>query len=250
MPESHHIGRPPFIGLCVGHIEANGRTIDGTQREYGDRIGEAGGIPVELPARPGSPARELLSRLDGLLCTGGGDVSPARYGAQPASQVAGVDDDRDTSEIALVLEALAVGMPVLAVCRGVQILNVAQGGTLVQHLPDLTAQPHLVVEHPREVVHGVRLEPDSVLGRILDTPRLGVNSLHHQAVDRVGDGLRPVAWAEDGIIEALEYDSGRVIGVQWHPELLPDAAEQRRLFTWLIDQAAAAGKPVPSISAP
>jgi putative glutamine amidotransferase len=250
MPPTNQVGHRPLIGVSVGHIEANGRTIDGTQREYGDRVGDAGGMPVELPARPGSPARELLSRLDGLLFTGGGDVSPARYGATPVSQVAGVDDERDSSEVALVVEALAMGLPVLAVCRGVQILNVALGGTLVQHLPDVTSQPHLVVDHKREPVHTVRLEPDSLLGRIIGTPSLGVNSLHHQAVDQVGTGLRPVGWAEDGIIEALEHDSGRAIGVQWHPELLPDIAEHRRLFAWLVDQAATAGRPVPSISAP
>jgi putative glutamine amidotransferase len=249
MPGTNQVGHWPLIGVSVGHIEVNGRTIDGTQREYGDRIGEAGGIPVELPARPGSPARELLSRLDGLLFTGGGDVSPARYGATPVSQVGGVDDDRDRSEVALVVEALAMGLPVLAVCRGVQILNVAQGGTLVQHLPDITPQPHLVVDHKREVVHHVRLEPDSVLGRIVDTTSLGVNSLHHQAVDRVGAGLRPVGWAEDGIIEALEHESGRVIGVQWHPELLPEAPEHRRLFAWLVDRAAA-DRRVATVSTP
>jgi putative glutamine amidotransferase len=226
-----------FIGITAGHIEANGRILDATQREYGDRISDAGGIPLELQARPCSPVLALLSRVDGLLLTGGGDVAPALYGAEPAPETAGCDDERDHAEVALVQAAMAARIPILAVCRGIQILNVACGGTLVQHLPAVTAQPHLVIDRPREVVHSVELQPGSDLRRIVGVDSLGVNSLHHQAVNRIGTGLRPVAWAGDGTVEALEDQAGWVIGVQWHPELLADQSEQIRLFEWLVEQS-------------
>jgi putative glutamine amidotransferase len=132
---------------------------------------------------------------------------------------------------------MAARIPILAVCRGIQILNVACGGTLVQHLPAVTAQPHLVIDRSREVVHSVELQPGSELRRIVGVDSLGVNSLHHQAVKRVGTGLRPVAWAGDGTIEALEGQAGLVIGVQWHPELLANQSEQIRLFEWLVEQS-------------
>jgi putative glutamine amidotransferase len=227
----------PFIGITTGRIEANGRILDATQREYGDRISGAGGIPLELPARTNSAARSVLSRVDGLLLTGGGDVSPELYGAEPEAETAGSDLERDCAELALVAEAMAAGITILAVCRGVQVVNVACGGTLIQHLPKVTAQPHLVVDHQREVVHSVELDSDSQLRHIIGFDSLGVNSLHHQAVARVGNGLRPVAVAEDGTVEALEDQAGRVIGVQWHPELLADRPEQVRLFSWLVDRA-------------
>lgn len=226
-----------FIGITAGRIEANGRILDATQREYGDRISDAGGIPLEFQARTSSPVLALLSRVDGLLLTGGGDVSPALYGAEPAPETAGCDDERDHAEAALVHAAMAARIPILAVCRGIQILNVACGGTLVQHLPAVTAQPHLVIDRSREVVHSVELQPGSELRRIVGVDSLGVNSLHHQAVKRVGTGLRPVAWAGDGTIEALEGQAGLVIGVQWHPELLANQSEQIRLFEWLVEQS-------------
>ena len=168
---------------------------------------------------------------------GGGDVAPHLYGAEPAPESGGVDIERDRAEIALLAEATAAGLPILAVCRGIQLLNVARGGTLVQHLPAVTSEPHLVVERRRELVHRVRIDPDSELRKILGADELGVNTLHHQAVDRVGDGLREVAWAEDATIEGLEDRDRRIIAVQWHPEQLPDQSEERELFAWLIEQA-------------
>jgi putative glutamine amidotransferase len=137
----------------------------------------------------------------------------------------------------LVAEATAAGIPVLAICRGIQIVNVARGGTLVQHLPTVTKEPHLVIDRPHELVHAVRIDPDSELRYVLGADELRVNSLHHQAVDIVGDGLRAVAWAEDGTIEAVEDQRSRIIGVQWHPEQISDQAQQRRLFSWLVGQS-------------
>ncbi len=225
-----------YIAVSVGRIAAaNGRIIDGTQRDYGDRIADAGGIPFLVTARPSSV--RLLARADGLVLTGGGDLEPGRYGAEQSPDSGGIDNERDEAEVGLVSEAEALGLPVLAICRGIQLLNVARGGTLVQNLPDVTTEPHLVVERRQELVHAVHIAPDSELRRILGVDELGVNSLHHQAVDSVGDGLRPVAWAEDGTIEALEDRQHRIIAVQWHPEQLPDHVHQVRLFSWLLEQS-------------
>ena len=224
-----------FIAISVGRITAKGQVIDGTQRNYGDGIAEAGGVPFLLTGRPGSSA--MLSQADGLLFTGGRDVEPARYGAAQAPESAGIDVDRDCAEVDLCAEAKAAGIPVLAICRGIQIVNVARGGTLVQHLPAVTIEPHLVIDRPHELVHAVRIDPDSELRHILGADELRVNSMHHQAVDTVGDGLRAVAWAEDGTIEAVEDERSRIIGVQWHPEQISDQVQQRRLFSWLVGQA-------------
>ena len=224
-----------FIAISAGRIPANGRVIDGTQRDYGDRVAEAGGVPFLLIGRSRSSA--MLSRADGLLFTGGGDVEPARYGALGSPESGGVDVDRDRAEVELVIEAEATGIPVLAVCRGIQIVNVARGGTLIQHLPAVTTEPHLVIDRPNDLVHAVRVDPDSELRHLLGADEIWVNSLHHQAVDTVGDDLRAVAWAEDGTIEAIEDRRSRIIGVQWHPEQLADQAQQRRLFSWLVDQS-------------
>jgi putative glutamine amidotransferase len=226
---------PRCIAISAGRIAANGRVIDGTQRDYGDRVAEAGGVPFLLIGRPRSSA--LLSRADGILFTGGGDVEPARYGAVASPESAGIDVDRDRAEVELVAEAAATGIPVLAVCRGIQIVNVARGGTLIQHLPAVTTEPHLVIDRPHDLVHAIRVDPDSELRDVLGADEVWVNSLHHQAVDTVGDDLRAVAWAEDGTIEAIEDRRSRIIAVQWHPEQLADQAQQRRLFSWLVDQS-------------
>jgi putative glutamine amidotransferase len=228
--------RTRYIAISVGRIvAANGRVIDGTQRDYGDRIADVGGVPFLLTAR--SSSSRLLGRADGLVLTGGGDLEPGRYGAEQSPESGGIDTERDQVEMSLVSEAMALRLPVLAICRGIQLLNVARGGTLVQHLPDVTPEPHLVVERRQELVHAVRIAPDSELRRILGVDELGVNSLHHQAVDSVGGGLRPVAWAEDGTIEALEDTQHRIVAVQWHPEQLPDQVHQMRLFSWLLEQS-------------
>jgi putative glutamine amidotransferase len=227
----------PFIGVSVGRIPFNGRVIDGTQRDYGDCIITAGGVPLLLSARPGLPIAEILTHFDGLVFTGGGDVDPERYGAEPAPESGGIDSERDRAEIDLLEAAVSLGMPILAVCRGIQVLNVARGGSLIQHLPKVTSEPHLVIDRRTEKVHTVRIEPGSELSRIVGTDELGVNTLHHQAVDRVGEGLKPVAWAEDGTIEALEDDTRQLIAVQWHPEQLPQVFEQVKLFDWLLERA-------------
>jgi putative glutamine amidotransferase len=178
---------------------------------------------------------ETLDALDGLLLSGGADVDPEVYGAEAHAETTGLRPERDRAELALLEAALARDMPVLAVCRGFQVLNVARGGDLVQHLPDVVGD-----EKHREVKgefseHPVRIEDDSRLGSLLGG-RAPVKSHHHQGVGRVGGGLREVAWADDGTIEGLEDPERRfAVGVLWHPE----AGEDARLFDALVAEARA-----------
>ena len=228
----------PVIGITAGRIPVGERVLDGTQREYADRIAHAGGIPVLLPVQPTGLVASIFAFVDGLLFTGGGDVDPHRYGAEKAPESGGIDQDRDDTETFLLNEAPRQGAPVLAVCRGLQILNVARGGSLVQDLTAVTAEAHLVIERRTEAVHPVTIEAGSALGRIVGKDRLETNSLHHQAIDRLGRQLVAVAWADDGTVEAVEDPACEMMAVQWHPEQMPDRPEQMRLFTWLVERAA------------
>jgi putative glutamine amidotransferase len=228
----------PRIGITSAPTVHDGRRIDRVSRWYVDAIRRAGALPFVLPTLEPEDAKETLAALDGLVLTGGGDVAPWLYGAQPAPEVYDVDRARDSWELALI-RAAGDRLPVLGICRGAQLLNVAAGGTLFQHLPDVTDEPHRLRERDREPVHVVDIEPGSRLGEILGQGRVGVNSVHHQAVDRVGSGLRAVAWARDGIVEAVERSDGApVVAVQWHPESLIDLAPHGRLFLWLTRTAA------------
>ncbi len=178
-------------------------------------------IPVSGPA---GHAVELVGRVDGVLLTGGGDVAPARYAAPQQPETTGVDLCRDEVEIELVRLACGRGLPVLAVCRGIQLLNVALGGSLIQDLP--TADPPRPGHMPQRwntAAHPVQLMPGTLLHRLLG-PEVNVNSLHHRAVDMVAPGLRVAGRAPDGVIEAVEHSGARfVVGLQWHPEMLgPD----------------------------
>jgi gamma-glutamyl-gamma-aminobutyrate hydrolase PuuD len=178
---------------------------------------------------------ETLDALDGLLFSGGNDVDPEAYGAEAHPETNGLRPERDRGELALLQGALARDMPVLAVCRGFQVLNVARGGDLVQHLPEVVGD-----EKHRQVKgvfseHGVRVDDDSRLGSVLGD-RAPVKSHHHQGVGRVGEGLREVAWADDGTIEGLEDPARRfAVGVLWHPE----AGEDLKLFEALVAEARA-----------
>jgi putative glutamine amidotransferase len=234
----------PRIGLTTTPERIDGRPVEQINRVYVDAVVRAGGVPFVLPALDAADADLALLALDGLLLSGGGDVDPARYGAAPVPEVYGVDPGRDAFETALVLAAARAGLPVLGICRGAQVLNVALGGSLHQHVPAVTGQNHSVKDRPYEPVHAVRVTPGSLLAGVVGGTDIAVNSLHHQAVDRVGAGLRAVAWAEDGCVEAIESDGlGRFLGVQWHPELLAGHDAHERLFLWLVIEA---GLPVPT----
>ncbi len=199
---------------------------------YVRAIERAGGRALLVPPSEDG-VQETLDALDGLVFSGGGDLDPELYGQQPHEETAGVVSERDRGELALLRAALERDMPVLAVCRGSQVLNVARGGDLVQHLPEVVGdEKH---KHTPGVFadHGVEVQADSRLGRILGD-RAPVKSHHHQGFGRLGEGLVQTAWAEDGTIEAVEDPSARfALGVLWHPEEGEDAA----LFDALVDEA-------------
>jgi putative glutamine amidotransferase len=201
-------------------------------------VEEGGGAPVLLPPQPVDDdlVGRVLGAVDALVLAGGADVDPASYGAEPDPRTSAPQPARDAWEAALVRAAIARRVPVLAVCRGVQLLNTALGGTLLQHVPDVTATDH--GETPGGYARvDVQVEPGSRVGRLLGPAgaRLRVHCAHHQALDRLGDGLVVAARATDGIVEAVELPGeGFVVGVQWHPE--QDAAD-RRLFRALVDAA-------------
>jgi putative glutamine amidotransferase len=207
-------------------------------RFYVEGVERAGGVPIVLPVLPPELVDDLLPAIDGVLLTGGGDIQPSRYGAQPLSETRGVDPARDAFDIRLLERAVDTDLPVLATCRGMQVVNVALGGSLVQHVPAVTGQDHDHYERWREGVHRVKIEPDSQLAEALGTTEVEVNSIHHQAVHQAAPGTRAVAWADDDTIEAIELP-GRphVVAVQWHPELLEDWPEQQGLFQQLVGWA-------------
>jgi putative glutamine amidotransferase len=211
---------------------------------YVDAVRAAGGRAVLLP--PGgskAEARETVAGLDGLIVSGGPDVDPARYGADRHPKTQPPVHARDAWDLAVTSSALTLGVPLLAICRGMQVLNVCLGGTLHQHVTDMVG--HVRHNGPRTGFgqHPVRVDESSVLATILPPGEFfGVPTHHHQAVDLVGDGLRAVAWEEDGLIEAIEpgpselggHLPGFVVGVQWHPE----QGDDPRLFQALAAAAA------------
>jgi putative glutamine amidotransferase len=233
------VGMKPRVGITTSPGVHEDRWVEALERAYITAVVEAGAVPFVLPTLDPSEVTAVLPCLDGLLLAGGGDVDPARYGAEPTDTLVGVDAGRDAYELALVEAAVTLGVPVLGICRGAQVLNVARHGTLVAHLPAVTSLPHRVEERWGDVAHPVRVDSDSVLAGVVGAEALGVNTLHHQAVDVVGVDLRAVAWAEDGVVEAIEGRGPvRLLGVQWHPELLPADPRHRALFRWLVDEAA------------
>ena len=197
--------------------------------EYVRAVERAGGRAVLVPPDEDG-IEEVLDTLDGLVFSGGNDMAPQTYGAAEDPATNGTNPARDRGEVALLTAALGRDLPVLAICRGVEVLNVVRGGDLVQHLPDIVGH-----EEHREVVgefseHMVRVEPSSRIEEV----RGAVKSHHHQGLGRIGEGLREVAWAEDGVVEAVEdTEKPFVVGVLWHPE----AGEDQRLFEQLVEAA-------------
>jgi putative glutamine amidotransferase len=194
----------------------------------------AGGVPVLLPVACGAVAAAVTGRIDALLLTGGGDVDPARYGATASPATGGVNPERDDAELGLLAAALARGLPVLGVCRGCQVVNVAFGGTLHQHLPEITAAGHRQPNPRDRPVHPVAVRAGSLLAEVVGTDELWVNSIHHQAVDRLAPSLQAVASSPDGIVEAVEDRDRSLLAVQWHPENLVTAPRHLALFRWLV----------------
>lgn len=199
---------------------------------YVNAVAAAGGRPLLVPPS-NEGIEETLDALDGILFSGGSDLDPSTYGAEPHPATSGVRPERDRAELALMEAALARDMPILAVCRGVEVLNVARGGDIVQHVPDVVGNERH--RHTPGVFadHDVDLEGGSRLQRVLGD-RAPVKSHHHQGIGRVGEGLREVAWSDDGIVEGLEDPLRRfALGVLWHPEEGEDFA----LFQELVEEA-------------
>jgi putative glutamine amidotransferase len=203
--------------------------------DYVRAVERAGGRALLVPPDD-SALEETLDALDGIVFSGGNDLEPSSYGAVPHTETNGTNPTRDRGELALLTAALARDMPVLAVCRGFEVLNVARGGDLVQHLPEAVGH-----EAHRAVLgefsdHGVRVDESSRLGAVVGTEVPAVKSHHHQALGRIGDGLREVAWAEDGTVEGVEDPERRfAVGVLWHPE----AGDDAKLFEALVAEARA-----------
>lgn len=208
---------------------------------YPAAVEGAGALPVVIPPLHVSDLDELLARLGGLVISGGPDLHPSAYGEEPHRALGPTEPDLDVFELELVRRADALAMPILALCRGAQVLNVARGGSLVQDLPDAvgTAVGHRQSEPGRIPTHGVVLASGSRLEGTMGRAAHEVNSFHHQAVARIGEGLEAVAWAPDGVIEAVEaVDRHFTIGVQWHAESLVEREDQAGLFRAFVTAAA------------
>jgi len=201
--------------------------------DYVNAVERAGGRPLLVPPSDDG-VEETLDALDGLIFSGGSDLDPELYGQEPHPETVGIVGARDRAELALLTAALARELPVLAICRGAQVLNVARGGDLVQHLPEVVGNERHKDTAGEFAEHDVTLEDGTRLGSLLGK-REPVKSHHHQGFGRLGDGLRVAARAEDGVVEAIEDPARRfALGVLWHPE----AGEDLRLFEALVEEAA------------
>jgi putative glutamine amidotransferase len=201
-------GEPPRLEIALG-------------TQYPEAIERAGGIPVIVPPLRPDAVGPLLDRVDGLCLPGGPDLQPTAYGEQPHPELGPTEPGIDALELALVRAADELGLPILAICRGMQVMNVARGGSLHQHLPDAVAGQicHRQSERGSIPTHGVKTAPRSLLRATLGARTLEVNSFHHQAIKELGRGLVATAWAPDGVIESVEEPGARlVLGVQWHAE--------------------------------
>jgi putative glutamine amidotransferase len=225
-------GEPPQQELALGLT-------------YPQAIRRAGAVPVVIPPLDVESIEPLLDGLCGLCLSGGPDLHPSIYGAEPSPLLGPTEPHLDGFEIALVRAAEARELPVLAICRGLQVLNVSRGGTLLQDLP--TERPSEVQHRQAEVgwvaTHHVRLQAGSMVAACLGETEICVNSFHHQAVDQLGSGLRVVGWAPDGTIEAIEATDRRfTVAVQWHAESMVRSPEQARLLSTFATAAASAAR--------
>ncbi len=225
-----------YLGHRIAGLPENFSSIsvDLAISDYARCVAAAGGVPLNVPFE--ADPHEVMERLDALVLTGGSDVDPRRYHAFPGPNLGVVEPERDSYEIALLEAAFAHDKPVLAICRGAQLLNVMLGGTLVADLASDVGCGHPAWSFPREaLVHRVELVPGSLVSQAFGTTELMVNSLHHQSVDHCAPGVKVTGTAPDGVVEAIEIEGRAVLAVQWHPELLltqPDPC-----FSWLVGEA-------------
>ncbi|HEU4355852.1 MAG TPA: gamma-glutamyl-gamma-aminobutyrate hydrolase family protein [Actinomycetota bacterium] len=239
------IGAAPEIAVVAYHLRPGRVSLwqvggYGVPENYVDAVRRAGGLAsLVLPGDP-RPLAELLDRFGGLLLVGGGDVEPWRFGAEPHERLYGLEPDRDAFEIDLLREADSRGLPALCICRGMQVMNVAFGGSLIQHLPDDPRyQPHGTPSGADGLSHDVRVAAGSRLAETTGASVLACSSHPHQGIDRVGDGLVVTARSEDDLPEAIEREGeGWILGVQWHPEdTATEDPGQQRLFDSLVERS-------------
>lgn len=231
----------PLIGITCSEEPAGGRLF--LNRSYAAAVAGAGGIPFLLPALEGLEA-DFLKRIDGILLSGGGDVDPHLFGEEPLEVTGEISPGRDAFEINITRIALAEGQPVLGVCRGIQVLNIAAGGSVCQDISSVTESPlkHSQLAPRWYPTHGLAILPDSRLSDVIGGVSVRVNSFHHQAVNRVAGGFIVNARSPDGVIEGIEAEKGYAVGVQFHPE---DMYERDRrflnIFRSLVEAAASRG---------
>ena len=234
----------PVIGLTTyNYKNKDGFPVAAMTRMYVTAVAEAGGAPVLIPSGLNAEAVDsLYSRLDGILLPGGGDISIERFGGEVHQKIGRGDPDRDAVEIALLRSAVESGKPFLGICRGFQMVNVALGGTLYTHIQDQLAG---AIKHDYDsaterklLAHSVKVEETTRLANVLGETNLNVNSLHHQGIKDLASGLRPVAYAPDGLVEAVELPEHPFgMAVQWHPEWLLEQPVMQRLFRAFVDAA-------------
>jgi putative glutamine amidotransferase len=245
------MGARPLIGVTTSEVRRKQKAQPLPQGDlpqpeivlgvvYARAVEAAGGVPVVLPPVYEEDVAPLVEHLSGVCLSGGPDLDPAAYGADRHPKLGPVEPELDAFELAVVQQADERGLPILGICRGAQVLNVARGGTLHQHVPDVSdgSVAHRQTESGRATTHPIRIEAGSRLADIVGPGDLDVNAFHHQAVDRLGRGLRAVAWASDGIVEGIEGDGDALyLGVQWHVETLTHFPRHARLFEALVDAA-------------
>jgi putative glutamine amidotransferase len=232
----------PLIGVCAAVEQASFgvwtlETAVLLPVSYAEAIERAGGMPALLPPDPTSADNpdELLDRIDALVLGGGADIDPENQGVEPHPETVGTNPARDRFEMALGRRAVERGIPLLGVCRGMQVMNVAYGGSLVQHIPDRLGHERHRPVPGTWTEHEVRIEPGSLAERVAGGERLTVKSHHHQGIDRIAGPLRASAWAtDDDSVEAIESADGAIaLGVLWHPEEDPED----RIIPALVEQA-------------
>jgi putative glutamine amidotransferase len=249
----------PIIGITSSRIpQRYVRAQFGVTEAYVQAVARAGGLPMILPlGLPEAALLQILSHLDGLLLSGGGDMHPHAYGSKPHPKVRGIDEDRDRIEIFLLRQARVMDLPVLGICRGLQVINVALGGTLYE---DIQEQRPGAIQHqyfglrPRDHrAHPVEVSPGSLLYDLLGQASPEVNSLHHQGIRNLAEGLTATAFAPDGLVEGFEVPgSSFTLAVQWHPEWLPEDPAMQALFARFVaaGQSLSAGRSLSASTGP
>jgi putative glutamine amidotransferase len=234
----------PLIGITTyRHENQQGYPQIASSEAYIQAVSQAGGIPVLIPlGLPHDQISAVLPHLDGIIFSGGGDIDPSLYGAEPHPEIHSVDPDRDRVELQLVREIVGLGKPFFGICRGIQVINVALGGSLHTHLPDqlpgAVHHPHIEGNSRDYLAHEVNIQPGSRLFQIIGQSKVQVNSMHHQGINRLAEGLYGSIHAADGLIEGVELrDCAFGLAVQWHPECLLEQSSMRGLFLSFIESS-------------